>query len=144
MASKFTPELIAPCGINCGVCKNYLAFTRRVPTKRGKISHCKGCMIRAKNCYIKSGCNKLVKGQVKYCFECNDMPCKNIQHLDKRYRENYDMSLVENLKELKLHGIDDFLKTQGAKYECPVCGDVLSMHDGKCYLCFRKKLGSNR
>lgn len=139
MTSKFTPELIAPCGMNCGICKNYLAFSRGIPTKRGKINHCSGCKIRAKNCYIKRSCVKLSKGKVKYCFECDEMPCKNLQHLDKRYRENYNMSMVENLKEIKLHGMNNFLLRQQAKYECPSCGDVLSVHDGKCYLCYRRK-----
>jgi len=49
----FTPELIAPCGMNCGICKSYLAFSRGIPEKKGKVSHCPGCLPRNKNCYIK-------------------------------------------------------------------------------------------
>jgi hypothetical protein len=30
----FTPELIAPCGMNCGICKSYLAFSRGIPEKK--------------------------------------------------------------------------------------------------------------
>jgi rubrerythrin len=47
----------------------------------------------------------------------------------------YGMSMVENLKELKAKGIAEFLKNQEAKYRCPACGDVISVHDRKCYSC---------
>jgi rubrerythrin len=63
------------------------------------------------------------------------MPCKNLTHLDNRYRERYGMSMVENLKALKAKGIDEFLKKQQEKYRCPNCGDVVCVHDGKCYNC---------
>jgi len=55
--------------------------------------------------------------------------------LDRRYRERYGMSMVTNLRELEKNGIDYFLKSQEAKYKCPECGDILSVHDQKCYAC---------
>jgi rubrerythrin len=45
------------------------------------------------------------------------------------------MSMVENLREIKANGIENFLKNQEAKYKCLACGDVISVHDGKCYSC---------
>jgi hypothetical protein len=133
--TKFTPQLIAPCGMNCGICKAYLAYTRGLPKKKGKVSHCAGCLIRGKNCYIKRGCSKLSKHEFQYCYECDVMPCKNLQHLDKRYRERYGMSMVENLKQLKAEGMEKFLASQREKFRCPSCGGVISVHDGKCYSC---------
>jgi len=132
---KFTPELIAPCGMNCGICKGYLAYSRGIPRERGKVSHCSGCLPRNKNCFIKRGCKKLAKNEIKFCFECEDMPCENLDRVDRRYRKRYDMSMVENLKELKEKGMKKFLKNQKEKYECPECGDVISVHDRKCYSC---------
>jgi rubrerythrin len=51
------------------------------------------------------------------------------------------MSMVENLKTIKTKGMDGFLADQAEKYRCPNCGDVVSVHDGKCYSCgnIRKK-----
>jgi len=49
------------------------------------------------------------------------------------------MSMVENLKMLKEKGMDEFLKNQVATHRCPVCGDVVCVHDGKCYGCGHKK-----
>ena len=133
--AKFTPDLIAPCGMNCGICNAYLAYSRGIPAKRGKVTHCSGCLPRNKNCFIKRGCQKLAKNKVKFCFECNDMPCANLDRLDRRYRTRYNKSMVENLKELKEKGMKQFLRNQQKKYNCPACGDVISVHDRKCYAC---------
>ena len=134
-SEKFTPELVAPCGMNCGVCKAYLAYSRGVPKQRGKVTHCAGCLPRGKNCFIKRGCEKLLQNRVRFCFECEQMPCKNLERVDRRYRSRYNMSMVENLKELKAKGVEEFLKNQQAKYKCQACGDVVSVHDRKCYSC---------
>jgi hypothetical protein len=131
----FTPDMIAPCGMNCGTCKNYLAYSRGVPQKKGKVSHCSGCLPRGKNCFVKRGCKKLSSGQFKYCFECAEMPCDKISRLEKRYRERYATSFVQNLKELKEKGIAKFLQAQENRFKCPNCGDVVSVHDNKCYKC---------
>jgi rubrerythrin len=47
--------------------------------------------------------------------------------------------MMENLKELNEKGMKESLETQGEKYECPKCGDVIAVHDGKCYTCGYKK-----
>jgi hypothetical protein len=136
---EFTPELIAPCGMNCGVCKAYLAYSRGVPKQKGKVTHCAGCLPRGKNCFIKRGCKKLRGNRVRFCFECESMPCKNLDRIDRRYRERYGASLIENLRMIEERGVEEFLRTQREKYECPECGDVVSIHDGKCYACGYKK-----
>ena len=133
---KFTPELIAPCGMNCGICKRYLAYSRGVPVERGKVIHCQGCRPSNKNCYVKRGCKKLAKKEITFCFECDNLPCENfINRLERRYRKRYNMSMVENLQELKEKGMETFLKNQERRYRCPKCGDVISVHDRKCYAC---------
>ena len=135
---KFTPELIAPCGMNCGICKRYLAYTRGVPEERGKVIHCQGCRTEhaRKNCYLKRGCKRIAEKEIKFCFECDDMPCENLnRRLERRYQKQYNMSVVENLKELKDKGMEQFLETQEHKYKCPKCGDIISVHDRKCYTC---------
>src|SRR5512146_410011 len=105
---KFTVEHIAPCGMNCGLCRAYNAYIHGMPKQRGKVSHCAGCRPRdtgasdyPKNCYIKRGCKQLTNRELQSCSQCDSIPCKNLARLDKRYREHYSMSMVENLKELK-------------------------------------------
>ena len=134
-SEKFTPELIAPCGMNCGICKSYLAYSRGIPRERGKVTHCAGCLPRGKDCFIKRGCRNPSKSTMRFCFECDQMPCENLDRVDRRYRKRYAMSMVENLEQIKTQGVEDFLKSQEAKYKCPACGDVVSVHDRKCYSC---------
>jgi hypothetical protein len=147
MSEVFTADLIAPCGMNCGICKAYLAYSRGVPYQKGKISHCIGCLDRNKNCaFIKRGCEKLRKKQIRFCYECAEMPCKELAKLDEYYCTRYGMSMVENQEMIRVKGMDEFLKSQREKYRCPSCGDVISVHDGKCYACdfqAQKPKGSN-
>jgi ribosomal protein S27AE len=64
------------------------------------------------------------------------MPCEKPVHLDKRYRERYCMSMVENVKMIKSEGMAEFLKNQAERYSCPSCGKgVVCVHDNKCYSC---------
>ncbi len=134
--NKFTPDLIAPCGMNCGVCKTYLAYSRGVPTQKGKVSHCSSCMVRDKKCaFIKRDCEKIRTKQIRFCYECPDMPCERLAKLDLHYVARYGMSMVENQKMIKERGMTEFLKSQAEKFRCPKCGDVVSVHDGKCYAC---------
>ena len=136
MAKAFTSDLIAPCGMNCGICKSYLAYSRGVPYKKGEVSHCNGCLVRDKNCaFIKRDCPRKVGKNLRFCYECEDMPCKQLAKLDELYRARYGMSMVENQKMMQQKGIDEFLRSQAEKYRCPGCGDVVSVHDGKCYAC---------
>lgn len=136
MVNTFTPGLIAPCGMNCGLCKAYLAYSRGVPAKKGEVSHCTGCLARNKNCaFIKRDCEAIRKKQIRFCYECSKMPCKNLAHIDEYYIARYGMSMVKNQKMIKEKGMSEFLKSQVEKYRCPSCGDVISVHDGKCYAC---------
>jgi hypothetical protein len=133
---EFTAELIAPCGMNCGVCKAYLAYSRGVPKQKGKVSHCTGCRARDKKCaFIKRDCRKIREKQIRFCYECANMPCERLAKLDAHYSARYDMSMVENQKTIREKGMDEFLKGQAEKYRCPKCGDVVSVHDNKCYAC---------
>jgi len=133
MKESFRQELIAPCGMNCRICIGYFGYAMN-DRKRKNI--CEGCRIRDKNCaFIKKQCEKLSKKEVEYCFECEDFPCENLEKLDKRYQEKYDMSMIKNLEFIKENGINLFLKQQEEKYKCPYCGGVICVHNKKCYNC---------
>lgn len=133
---KLDTELIAPCGINCAICSAYLAYKNNIPNK--KIHNCRGCRARNKQCaFLKKRCKdglKLLKGEVDFCFECNCYPCDRLEHLDERYRKKYGMSMIENLNEIKKTGLINFIKNQ-KKYECQKCGNLISIHNKKCFVC---------
>ena len=130
-------KLIAPCGMNCGVCREYLAYSRKIPKLRGEVIHCSGCRERNKQCaYLKGHCVLLREHKIDYCFECKEFPCKRLKKLDERYRKKlWGVSFTQNLMEIKDKGIDEFLRHQEEEHRCPKCGGVISVHDRKCYDC---------
>lgn len=133
MSKNIDVKLIAPCGINCGTCIAYFGYT--VSGKKRK-HQCYGCWSRPRPCaFIKKKCKKLVKGHLQYCFECSDFPCETLSTLDNRYRENYGFSLVENLRYIQEYGIEEFLKLEKQRWKCPVCGEMICVHNKKCYNC---------
>lgn len=125
-------RLIAPCGINCGVCRAYL---------RPKDS-CPGCRMDAPNkrktcvmCKIKT-CETMAKGKLAFCSPgCDQFPCAVVLRLDKRYRAKYGCSPVENLRTIEKQGISKFLRNESKKWACPQCGGLLCMHDPLCPSC---------
>lgn len=128
------PELIAPCGMNCGLCVKYLAARHGI-RKKG-IAFCGGCRPDNKSCaYLKKRCGKLSGNQVRFCFECGKFPCGRLQHLDRRYRTFFHTGLVENLLFLRDKGMAGFLAAQHKKWKCPACGDALCCHNGVCFGC---------
>lgn len=129
-------KLIAPCGMNCAICSKYLAYVNNL-----KRSQCKGCRPENKKCtYLFgkcSGINNSIKGNANaiFCFECEKYPCKNINRMDDRYQNNYNMSVKENLENIKQKGVNKFIKEQYRKYHCLKCGELISIHNRKCFKC---------
>lgn len=134
--SAIRGELIAPCGMNCGVCVSYLAREHDLKSKGLKRVYCDGCLPRGKNCLHMSGsCELLRDGRVRFCYECEDFPCKRLKALDKRYRTKYHLSMIENLTAIKERGIDNFLEAEQEKWGCRKCGGTVSCHIGLCLAC---------
>lgn len=132
----FTKELIAPCGMNCGLCVSF-QFGKHDLNKLGyHRRYCPGCRPRGKNClFMSKSCDLLKKGSVQFCFECPSFPCLRLQQLDKRYSTKYGMSMIENLRLINTKGIDRFLKEEEDKWKCPDCGEAVCCHTGFCLIC---------
>ncbi len=131
--NDFSEELIAPCGMNCRICLGYFGYTT---TGKKRKMRCVGCKPTDKSCaHLKKYCKKKTINEVEYCYECSDFPCEQLQKLDNKYRERYDMSMIENLEYIRDNGMSDFLKQQQKKYQCPECGGVICVHNGICYSC---------
>ncbi len=138
MAGEARRLLVAPCGMDCGVCSHYLAYDRKIPRRTGHIIHCAGCRPRGKECaFLKGSCQRLARREVEFCFQCDDFPCERLKALDRRYRTRYGTSLIGNLERIRDVGIEAFLNEQLRRYRCPSCGGTLSIHSGKCYDCER-------
>lgn len=131
-----TRKLVAPCGMNCALC---IAFQRE---KR----KCPGCLFNSKDknascvrCRIKN-CPRLKNKSRRFCFDCEIFPCTRVQHLDKRYRGKYHMSMLANLKMIEKKGMPTFLKDQDKQWQCKTCGGMICCHNGLCLSCDTAKL----
>jgi hypothetical protein len=133
-------QLIAPCGMNCGIC---LAYLRDKNTCGGcwadeaeKRASCTKCSIR--------NCEALEKTQSKFCYECPIFPCKRLKQLDKRYRLRYAMSMTENLETIKREGLERFVLAEAERWKCQACGGTICVHRGVCLKCEKEKTTKQR
>lgn len=115
--------LIAPCGMNCGLCVMHLRSGSTCPgcsSGRKVNGRCIKCAIKL--CKDRKG---------KYCCDCEKFPCERLLRLDTRYRQRYGMSEIENLKTIRETGIEALMKQEEKKW---VNDDgVYCVHDRKRY-----------
>jgi hypothetical protein len=128
-------SLIAPCGMNCGVCMAYLREKNACTGCRGVNTYKPVTRVR---CKIKN-CKIFRSGNATFCFECGNFPCDNLKHLDTRYRTKYDMSMIENLGNIRDDGIRKFIKNEDVRWACTNCGGTICVHKGFCIECGAKK-----
>lgn len=133
--NPISKELIAPCGMNCAICSKYLSYVNNL-----KRSQCVGCRPKNQKCtYLFNKCiginNNASTVSAIYCFECNLYPCNQINRIEDRYRNNYKMSIKKNLNCIKKMGINKFIDEQYKKYRCSKCGELISIHNRKCFKC---------
>ncbi len=122
---------IAPCGMNCRLCRAYVRDRKACP----------GCggddRLKSKvriGCHIKN-CEKIKNADPRYCFNCDSFPCERLNHLDKRYRTNYGMSMIENLESIRQFGIEHFIREEKEKWTCTECGALICVHNPQCLSC---------
>lgn len=138
-------KLIAPCGMNCGLCISYLAMKNNLKKKGFHKKYCKGCLPEVKKCSIlKEQCDLLRSGEVRFCYECTTFPCERLKRLDKRYRAKYHMSMMDNLVFIKDYGIEKFLEKEQNKWSCKECGEPICCHNGLCLQCHLDILQHNK
>jgi len=134
-------KLIAPCGMNCRLCISYQFREKDLNKKGFHRKYCPGCIPRGENCkHMARICSLVGEGKVRFCYECEDYPCKRLKSLDKRYRTKYNMSMIENLDVIKDKGMKAFLEKEEKKWTCPTCGGIKCCHAGFCLDCDIDKL----
>ena len=124
--------LITACGMNCGICIGYLREKNPCGGchKKDDLNKPKSC----RSCVIVN-CDSLAKTESGFCYECNKYPCSRLKRLDKRYRTNYGMSMINNLNFICQNGMDTFLENEQNRWTCDVCGAGLSVHRDFCLNC---------
>jgi hypothetical protein len=134
--STIISKLIAPCGMNCGICLGYLRDKNKClgcrEVDKNKPDSCKKCIIR--------DCQILKKNKMFFCSnQCEKFPCIRLKNLDKRYRTKYKMSMLENLENIRKFGVEKFAKSEQKRWKCPNCGELLCVHRNFCLKCGEKR-----
>ena len=122
-------KLLAPCGINCAICKGYLrekntcSGCRFLDPKNSTFKSCTKCIIK--------NCPELTKTKFKFCYDCEKYPCRRMKALNKRYIERYNYDTFKTLEMIKSDGAEKTFIKISKKYSCP--NGTICVHDGKCY-----------
>ena len=128
---SITSSLIAPCGMNCRLCRAFVRERNACPGCKGsdtlKSKTAAGCPI--KNCPV------LKTAKKRFCFACKGFPCDKLSRLDKRYRSKYGMSMIDNLDYIKQFGIRKFVSREKTRWTCKNCGELLCVHKPLCISC---------
>ena len=127
-------EMIAPCGLNCGLCKRALAAENPCPGCRGSNEN------KPEFCKEKCGiilCRKRTENGYAYCDECPDYPCADETEKEKRYTSKYPMyeSPGRNLRDIRELGMERFLENEHRQRTCGECGSIICVHTGICSGC---------
>ncbi|MHC1743242.1 MAG: DUF3795 domain-containing protein [Syntrophobacteraceae bacterium] len=137
MSSKTTiprldaEALLAPCGLNCGVCRAHLRPRNICPGCKAEDSRKPKTRFR---CTIKN-CEIGLRSPTRSCVGCAVLPCSALVKLDKRYRSRYGTSPIGNLESIAAKGIQRFLQEEAARWTCSACGGKLCMHKPTCLDC---------
>lgn len=137
-------ELLAPCGLYCGVCGVYMAHRDNDLKLKEKLARffgvpveslsCKGCLSNelagfCKSCLIRE-CTR--KKTVEGCHECDDFPCD--------YIENFPIPLgkkviLRSIPEWRQMGTEKWVEAVENRYLCPECGNALFRGAKHCRNC---------
>ena len=127
--------LIAPCGMNCGICYAHLREKNTCPGCRNLKEE---MPVSISRCIIRN-CDLIKTKKAEYCYECPVYPCKRLKNLDLRYRTKYNMSEIANLEFIKKEGIAKFIEQEKIRWTCTECSSTINVHLGTCSKCGKKK-----
>lgn len=152
------PELLAPCGLYCGVCAIYIAHRdnnpklkeRLVGLYQGKITgkgtlpnsdtlsiadmQCGGCLsdtlfMHCKQCAIRACTQE--KGYTG-CHECDAFPCVHIEDFPMTVGKKVILRAIPRRRK---YGTEKWVQNEEARYICPGCGNRVFRGVVKCNQC---------
>jgi len=155
---KVNPDLVAPCGLYCGVCAVYIAHgnnnekfkERLLDVYRGKVHgkgrlpnaeslslkdvRCCGCLsddlfMHCRQCHIRD-CTK-EKGYAG-CHQCAEFPCHHIEDFPMTVGNKVILRAIPHWREV---GTEKWIEDEEARYFCPECGNKVFRGVVRCHKC---------
>ena len=155
---KINPDLIAPCGLYCGVCAIYIAhrdhnqkFKERlvnlykggVPGK-GNLRNsenlsiadikCCGCLSDEKFMYCQQCEIRKCAKEKGYtgCHQCNEFPCQYIEDFPMTVGKKVILRAIPYWRKV---GTEKWIQDEEARYVCPKCGNKVFRGVVTCNQC---------
>ena len=141
-------ELLAPCGLYCGVCSIYIAHREnnmkfkqvlfpvyKAFAKTVDEIACTGCLSDGivfpvcRACPIKKCC---AEKNIDGCYQCDDFPCKFINNFPVPIAKKVMMRTIPFWRD---HGTEKFVEEEEKRYHCPNCGSPLFRGAKRCNKC---------
>jgi len=137
-------DLLAPCGLYCGVCAVNIAHregNEKFKEKLGPVYgvtaeeiRCRGCQsdeifMYCRVCPIKSCTEE--KGY-EGCYQCDDFPCSFIEDFPQAVGKKVMMRAIPQWREM---GTEKWVAAEEARYQCPQCGLKLFRGAKRCREC---------
>jgi Protein of unknown function (DUF3795) len=156
--TKLNPDLIAPCGLYCGVCAIYIAHrdnnhkfkerlmnlykgavsgNGRLPNSENlSIEHiqCRGCLsdepfMHYRQCAIRD-CTK--KKGYTGCHQCDEFPCGHIENFPMTVGKKVILRAIPYWRKV---GTEKWIQDEQARYICSECGNKAFRGVVKCNQC---------
>jgi len=137
-------ELLAPCGLYCGVCGVYLASRDNNQKLKEKLANaygvtpeqidCNGCLSDNKFVYCQACDIRACVNEKDFegCHQCIDFPCKLIDDFPVPVGKKVILRSVPDRKEL---GTEKWVEAEEKRYSCSHCNEQLFRGARRCGSC---------
>jgi len=145
LSSKELKNLLAPCGLYCGVCGIYYATKNNNDKLRKKLAkaywckkssiNCNGCLsdnrfFFCKTCKIR---NCVMEKKISGCHECDDFPCKFIEQYPYNLAKEY--MLISTQVRRNLRNDELWIRWEEENWKCKNCGEITFRGAKRCPKC---------
>jgi len=137
-------ELVAPCGMYCGVCGVLIAHRDNNQPFKEKLAQfygcpvedldCQGCMSseRAAFCEVCNIRSCAMEKNYEGCYQCDDWPCEYIEQFSVPVGKKVIMRAVPQWREW---GTEKWVEEEEKRYICPKCGYPSFRGSPRCRHC---------
>ncbi len=137
-------ELLAPCGLYCGVCGILIAhrdnnqkFKERLATIYGTTPEeicCEGCLSEKPFKYCVVCPIKACTQEKGYggCYQCESFPCAHVEAFPMKVGKKVILRAIPQWREW---GTEKWVEEEEKRYRCPSCGGPLFRGAKRCRSC---------
>ncbi len=137
-------ELLAPCGLYCGVCAIMMAHRDDNQKLKERLAplygvtpegiRCQGCLSNEVFAYCTTCAIKACTSRKGYegCFQCTEFPCEHIEHFPVPVGRKVILRAIPQWREM---GTEKWVEAEEKRYQCPHCGEQLFRGARRCSHC---------